>query len=83
MAACRTLLNDPTLMYFVMWALEVLISTWVIQYTWNFVVAGKDNSKGKLDTDAGVRDITFWEAFLVSLTIKLIIFGFSGFMMNA
>jgi len=65
-------------MLLIMWAVEILITTFIIQYTWNFVLAGDKNPDGAALQDGAVNTITFWDAFLLSVSFKLLVFGLGG-----
>lgn len=80
MAVCKktTLLNDATLMMLIMWVVEILITTFLIQYAWNYVLVGKDNKKGPALKADSVNEISFMDAFLLSVSVKLLVFGMEG-----
>lgn len=74
----KSSIPDATLMFLIMWVVEILITTFIIQYAWNFVLAGDNNPEGPAIAEGAVKPITFWDAFLLSVSVKVLLFGMSG-----
>lgn len=50
---------------------EIAITAWVVQYTWNKILVPKTSDK----TD----EITYWEAVWITVAVKLLLVGVGGF----
>lgn len=67
---------DMPIMALLVWMLELFIITYIVQYTWNSVLVDKTTIPKK--GEDGLATISWWQAFLISLSVKLMIWGSAG-----